>query len=253
MFKDGTDVITTPLHDAIPAARALPLTRRSALLLAGASALVAVSAPALAQIALYADALPPGFAYVRFANTTAEAVTLSPNFGDKLTMGTDGQARLTPYQVVEKVAERTLSAEFASGAVKGSATLPLTPGSFHTVLVSRKGTGFETKIIVDTTEYNQLRARLAFYNATADCANAALLLEPKNQAIFTGVAPGSMKARSVNPVESAKVQATCGTAKPPVVDMGELGPGGLYSMWLMAPSGTPVAFMARDTIAPYQR
>ena len=229
------------------------LTRRRALLLAGAAALTAVAAPALAQIALYADALPPGFAYVRFANTTMDAVTLSPNFADKLTMGTDGQARLTPYQVVEKVAERTLSAEFASGTAKGNADLKLTPGSFHTILISRKGSGFDLKTIVDTTEYNQLRARLAFYNATADCANAALLLEPKSQSIFSGVPPGAMKARSVNPIESAKVQATCGTAKPPVVDLGELGPGGLYSVWLMAPAGAPVAFMARDTIAPYQR
>ncbi len=206
--------------------------------------------PAAAQVMLYENSLPPGFAYVRFASTLPAAVELHPSFGDTLKLGADGATRVSPYQVVENVATRTLLAGIGGETI----AFVLKPASYNTVILTRDTAGaLQQHVLSDQTIPNQTRARLAFYNATPDCTAAGLALEPKNQPVFANVPPGSMGARTVNPVASAKVHASCGGVALPGLDLGELGAGGQYTVWVMAPSGKPMAFLARDTITPYLR
>ncbi len=214
-----------------------------------AAALAAASTPALAQIALYEGRLPDGFAYVRFVNTTATALDLAPDFTDPITVGTDGPKRISQYHVVEAVAGKTLSV--ASGG--GKASFKLQPGKFHTFLITQPGPLLAGTLMVDVTQYNQLRSKLSFYNATTDCAQAGLLLEPSGQSVFKSVASLSMQTRSINPVDEAKVHATCGPTKLAAIDLGELNAGGLYTVWLVNEGGKPTTFLAQDSIAPYQK
>jgi len=203
-----------------------------------------------AQISLYEGRLPEGFAFVRFANTTADAMDLAPAFTDPVKLGTEAGARISQYRVVENVTGKSLGVANKEG---GHLDLRLTPGKFHTFLITAGGAGLAGKLVTDVTEYNQLKSKLSFYNAAPSCTAASLLLEPTNQAVFKDVETAAMRTRSINPVTEAKVRATCGTAKIPTLDLGELNAGALYSVWLMAPSGMPAIFLAQDFIAPYQR
>lgn len=216
----------------------------------GLAAAVAFALPATAQVALYEGRLPDGFAFVRFANASAQPVDLAPGFTDPVKLGTDGASRISTYRVVEAVAGKTFAATDPEG---GKLAFQLTPGKFHTFLVTDAGAKLAGTLVTDVTDYNQLRAKMSFYNAAPACPAASLLLEPANQAIFKAVGPASMRTRSINPVDEAKVHATCGPASVPSLDLGELHAGALYSVWLMAPAGTPVTFVAQDFIAPYQR
>lgn len=218
-------------------------------LAAGAAMSGLTATPALAQIALYEGRLPDGFAYVRFVNTTATALDLAPDFTDPIKLGATGASRISPYHVVEAVAGKTLTV--ASGG--GKASFQLKPGQFHTFLITQPGPLLAGTLTVDTTQYNQLRAKLSFYNAVPDCAQATLLLDPSGQSVFKSVAALSMQTRSINPVDEAKVHATCGATAVAPLDLGELSAGGLYTVWLMNEGGKTVTFLAMDSIAPYQK
>jgi hypothetical protein len=114
-------------------------------------------------------------------------------------------------------------------------------------VLARKGGTLVATRLSDALEFNQTRARLAFYNVIPDCADGSLALQGSSQAVFTGVAPNTAKARTVNP-SAAQVVAACGGKPAPVLDLGLLEAGGQYSVWLMAPAGTPVTLLARDRI-----
>ena len=221
----------------------------------GTAAFLGSSAgPAAAQVMLYENRIPDGFAYVRFANTLSDAVTVKPaGFGDVVTLGKGEADRVSAYYTVEKVAGRKLEVDLADGAV-GRAAFELKPAAFHTVLIGREGTGGTAKVVADQSEINQNRARLAFYNAVPGCASAALQAEPGNASVFNGIAPGTMRGRSVNPSPDVHVKASCGSgASSTSLDLGRLEAGGQYSVWLMAPAGAPIAFRSENMIAPYLR
>ena len=198
-----------------------------------------VASPAMAQQFLYDPEPPAGSAFLRFVNAGPAALTLRPDFDVARTM--TPEARVSPYVVVERVAGRAL-------AVDGTA-ITLAPGSFNTLIATPAG----LRLVVDQAEFNQLRARLAFYNATADCADATLVLAPGGQAVFQGLAPGEGRSRAVNPA-AARLRASCaageaaGTAAvAPEFALEGLVAGGMYSIWLMRPAGPPLGFMTRDT------
>lgn len=209
--------------------------------------------PASAQPMLYENRLPEGTAYVRFVNTLPEGGTVTPAFADAVTLGKSGGDRVGPYMVVEK-ADRALTAEVKLGAVQKPITFTLQPGKWHTLLLQPGASGeVATTLVTDEVGYNQLRARLSFFNAAPGCKQAALALEPGGQGVFNGVGTGTMRVRSVNAVASQRVRADCDGRKAAPLDLGRLDAGGLYSLWLVAPNGTPETFLARDLIAPYRR
>ncbi|CAH2602380.1 ABC transporter permease [Rhodovastum atsumiense] len=211
--------------------------------------------PARAQHQVYDPLPPPGSAYLRFVNGLGDAVALRPDFLPAQTLGTAPEQRVSAYQVVEKVAGRTLGLRMQQGGQDSEARLTVAPGSFVTVILEASGEasgrGIDAVPVVDRTEFNQSRARLTFYNATPGCAAATLALDPDGPAVFQDVAPGSARSRSVNPV-SARLKAGCDGQAAPAFALEGLEAGGMYSVWLMRPGEAPTAFLTRDATARWR-
>lgn len=206
---------------------------------------------ARAQTSLYPDRLPDGYAYIRFVNTSSEPVTVKPvGFGEAVSLGTEGAARVSAYRVVENVAGRKMEVDMTSGGRDGRGAFTVEPGSFDTVLVEP---GLDLATVKDEAEISQTRARLAFYNAAPGCVAAGLQLDPGGRTVFAGVAPASMRGRAVSPTAKARLRATCPSGQAVSLDLGELNAGGQYSMWLMEPAGRRISFMSVNAIAPYLR
>ncbi len=221
--------------------------------LAGLALCLALPLAAQAQQVLYEPLPPPGSAYVRFVNALGAEVTVKPDFLPPATLGTAPAQRVGAYSAVERVAGRALAVEAAAGGATARATLRAEVGSFLTVVLRpAPAGGLAITPVVDQADFNQLRARLSFYNATPDCAAAGLALAPEGPAVFTEVAAGGVKQRSVNPVQ-ARLRASCTGLTAPEFALEGLEAGGMYSIWLMTPGGTPLAFMSRDTTRPWRR
>lgn len=201
--------------------------RRGALGLALAAP---VAAPA--QQFLYDPEPPAGSAFLRFVHAGPGTLILRPDFDVVRTM--TAEARVSPYVVVERVGGRSL-------ALDGQ-RITLAAGSFNTLIVTPAG----QRLVTDQAEFNQLRARLTFYNATADCADATLALAPGGQQVFQSLAPGEGRSRAVNPA-AARLRASCAGAEAPEFALEGLVAGGMYSIWLMRPAGDVLGFMTRDT------
>ncbi len=211
--------------------------------------------PAWAQAQVYEPAPPPGSAFVRIVNTLPSEIALRPDFLPPQRLGVAlPHQRVTAYNVVENAAGRSLRLEVTEGTRRATATLTAAPGSFVTVLVHR-GAGGNPAItpLAENTDFNRARARIAFYNTLPDCPAAGLVLLPGGQAVFAEVPALQGRARSVNPV-AAQVRATCGARVAPDFALQGLEAGGMYSVWLMpGPGAAPLAFVLRDSTAPFRR
>ena len=226
-----------------------PRTQALRLGLLVGSTLMAAAGAVRAQPMLYEQRLPDGFAFVRLASTLPGTAVVRPDFGEPVTLGEAGADRVSPYFVAEDVAGRPVKFQVTLGGTTTEVQAEVKGGGLNTVLLQREGDRVVAAAIADQGEYNQTRARVTFYNAVSGCPDGALMLDPSGQSVFTGVAPGSGRTRSLNPAQ-AVVRASCGTQRTPPVDLGRLQAGGLYSVWMMAPAGQPVAFLVQDRIAP---
>ena len=218
---------------------------------------LALAAPgaARAQGQVYEPAPPPGSAYLRIMNTLPAEVAVRSEVLPPLRLGVAlPHQRVTAYHVVESVAGRAFRLEVSEGARRGTGTVTLAPGSFVTVLVHRGAGGVPAiTALVEDTDFNRARARIAFYNALPDCPAAGLALLPGGQAVFSGVPALESRARSVNPVQ-AQVRAGCGDRAAPEFGLHGLEAGGMYSIWLLpGPGAAPLAFLLRDSTAPFRR
>lgn len=166
-------------------------------------------------------------------------------------LGTEPARRVSAYAVQQNVADAPISLAFSAGAARGEATLRLEPGSFNTLIVTADGAMLRASAGVDQAQFNQVRARLSFYNAMAGCGAAGLALEPDGQAVFNDVAAGTGRMRAVNPV-TAQVRVTCGAARSAPFPLSGMEAGGKYSVWLIAPRGQPVGFVTRDATTPWR-
>ncbi|SHI90266.1 hypothetical protein SAMN02745194_01322 [Roseomonas rosea] len=212
-------------------------------------ALAAGSGAAIAQPMLYEQRLPEGFAFVRIANGLPDSAVVRPDFGDAVTLGEGGADRVSPYYVAEDVARRPVKFQVTLGGATSEVQAPVAGGGLNTILLQREGDRVVATSITDKADYNQTRARVTFYNAVPGCAGGALALDPSGQSVFSGIAPNTGSTRSLNPTQ-AVVRASCATQRAAPLDLGRLQPGGLYSVWLMAPAGQPVSFIVHDRIAP---
>ncbi len=211
-------------------------------------ALLASAVGARAQIPLYAQRLPEGTVYIRLANALPDAASVQTDFAGKVELGADGADRISPYFVAGSAGGKTVSMQVTGGGKSATATFEPKSGTFITVVLHPKSDGVTAAIVTDKPEYNQLKARLTFYNATGDCA-AGSLAEQGGRPVFGNLPPDSVQARSINPV-AATVTAACGGGKASPLPLGQLEAGGLYSVWMMHPAGPLTAFVAHDTIAP---
>ncbi len=210
--------------------------------------LLGLAVRAQAQPLLYAQRLPEGTVYVRLVNALPAAASVQTDFAGKVELGADGANRLSPYFVAGNAGGKTVSMQVSEGGKTATAKFEPKSGTFITVVLHPDPSGVSAAIVTDKPEYNQLRARLSFYNATSDCA-AGSLSEQVGRPVFNNMPPDSGQARSINPV-TATVTAACGGGKAPPLSLGQLEAGGLYSVWMMRPSGQLLSFVAHDTIAP---
>jgi hypothetical protein len=212
------------------------------------AALAGFAGAAAAQPLLYAQRLPAGTVYMRLVNALPGAISIGTDFAGKVELGADGAARVSPYFVSTTDGGKTVELQVSEGGKTATADYQPKSGSFVTIVLHRAGDKVTAALIADKPEYNQLRARLAFYNATADCP-AGVLTEASGPTIFSNLAPDAVAARGINPV-AAKVVAGCAAGKAPTLDLGKLEAGGLYTVWMMRPEGTLQSFVAHDLIAP---
>ena len=210
-----------------------------------------------AQVPLYAQSLPEGTVYIRLVNALPAAATVQTDFAGKVKLGADGAARVSPYYVAGKAGGKSVALQVTMTGAGRTATARFVPpnGKFVTVVLHQSSDGVTAAEITDRPEYNQLRARLSFYNATTGCTTGSLA-DASGKPIFNATPPDSAQARSINPV-AAKVIASCAAGNAPPLDLGKLEAGGLYSVWMMQPDGPPgtgalTVFVAHDTIAPPQ-
>ncbi len=214
---------------------------------------LSITGQALGQEALYGAQPPPGSAFVRFANATGTLVEMRPPFLAASALGTDGANRVSAYGVVATVAGRSLALTINAGGHSAQTNLKVAPDSFTTVLVREASPGqFTATAVTDGAEFNQARARLSFYNASPACPDASLTLAPAGSSIFTDVAPGAVKTRSVNPVKAA-VRASCTGQTAEDAMLNDMEVGGSYSVWLMLPGGKPAVFITRDKTLPFAK
>ena len=222
--------------------------RPPSLLAFAAWALLGLFGTARAQILLYAQRLPEGTVYIRLASALPGAASVQTDFAGKVELGANGADRISPYFVAGSAGGKTVSMQVTEGAKTVTTSFQPKSGTFITVVLHPKGDGVTAAIVTDKPEYNQLRARLTFYNATDDCP-AGSLAEQVGRPVFTNVPPDGVQARSINPV-AATVTAACGGGKATPLNLGQLDAGGLYSVWMMHLSGSLATFVAHDTIAP---
>ena len=223
--------------------------RAAALALLAAAAL---AAPALAQESLYGPQPPRDSAWLRVVNALPAEASVQADSKPPQALGTARQQRIGAYTVVEAVENRAVKLSARTAGRSATLDLPLKPGTYTTALLSAGPDGAPVlHAWTDTSEFNQLRARLSFYNAVPGCPGAALTMEG-GAAIMKDVAPNTAAMRSVNPVATT-LQAGCpGGASAPVALEG-MEAGGLYSVWLMPDGQGVTAFLARDTITAWQR
>jgi hypothetical protein len=209
-------------------------------------------APAHAQDALYGKQPPHGSAFVRLVNALPAAVTITTDFQAEAHLGTSPTDRVAPYTVVERAAERTLTITAKQGARTGRLNYKAPADGYVTLAVEADPGGNITIMpIVDQAEFNQTRARLAFYNLAPGCASATLGLDPSGPAVFQGLPNGSTKSRTVNPVQ-ATVRATCSASAGPTLALAGMELGASYSIWLMQPGADMTLFLTPDVSARYK-
>lgn len=211
-------------------------------------ALAVAPAAASAQPMLYAQRLPEGTVYVRLANGLAGAASIETGFAGQVSLGGDGGSRISPYFVAGESGGKPATLQVTTDGQTRPARFTPPTGSFVTVVLHPAEDGIQAAVITDKPEYNQLKARLSFYNATPDCGGGALN-EASGRPVFSAVAANAGQSRSINPV-AATVTAACASGKAPPLDLGRLEAGGQYSVWLMRLPGGLTAFLAHDTIAP---
>jgi hypothetical protein len=206
-----------------------------------------LAGPAFAQPMLYEQRLPEGTGFVRLVNATGGQITVKPDYDEATTLGTNGAERVSPFYVSEGIAGRPVRLQVTAGGRTVPVDVRLQGSALNIVVIRGSGERIGADAFQVRQLYEQQRAVLAFVNAVPDCPNGTVALAG-GQAVIQGVAPMSAQNRAVAPA-AAVLRASCGNQAAPNLDLGRLQAGGLYSVWLMAPEGQPVSFVARDTIA----
>ena len=206
-----------------------------------------LAASAHAQPMLYVQSLPEGTVYIRLANALPRTASVATDFAGRVELGTDGAARISPYYVAGQVAGKPVALQVKQDGTTSTAVFQPASGGFITVVLHPDGAGVRAAVIADRPEYNQLKARLSFYNAAADCPAASLA--ERGRPVFSAVPADAAAARSVNPA-AATVTASCAANAAPPLPLGQLEAGGLYTVWMMQQAGRLTTFMAHDLIAP---
>jgi alginate O-acetyltransferase complex protein AlgF len=204
----------------------------------GLCVLIAAAATSGARAAegrLYPSGPPNGVAYLRFANLTAQPVKVA-SAAATLRLGIDEASRVGEYDPV------TPGNELTGSVVAGGKTAPikltLAQNELLTVFVTTGADGAPviTPVGDTPTDFNAQKAALALYNVDKACGAATLEAGGGHTAVISGVAPGKVGRRLVNPVNVA-LSVACSGASGVAAKVGQMDAGERYSIVLYAGAG----------------
>ena len=208
--------------------------------------LVAAAGLAKAQSPATARALPKATVHLRFANALPDPARVQTGFAGTIALGAAGADRVSSYVTDPALVAGAIALHIQSRALQATVGLTVAPGGFVTVVLQPAGASVVAVSITDYPQHDPRRARLSFYNATADCPIGSLV-QASGEPVFTEVPVDGVAARSISPMQ-ATVVAGCAAGQAPQLELGELPAGSLTSVWLMRPAGSLVAFALHDMI-----
>ncbi|HYM71649.1 MAG TPA: alginate O-acetyltransferase AlgF [Stellaceae bacterium] len=213
-----------------------------------AVALAAVAAAVAAEGRLYPSGPPNGVAYLRFVNLASqEATIVSP--AAKIAIPVDDAHRIREFDPVPPNSKLTGTVQLGSAST--TIDLTLKPNEFVTVAVSSGTDGLTLTVFREVpSDFNALKSSLGLFNLDRNCADAELVAGDSHQAVVTGVAPGAIGRRMVNPVK-VELAAACGDPTKAVpAKLGALVAGDRYSIFVLASATGRQVVAQRDEQAP---
>jgi len=232
--------------------RAMPFRARHLIRFAAAGVLCMAAKAAVADEALYPSGPPNGVAYLRFANMTPQAVTIT-SASAKITLPANAEERVRRYDPVNPGTELTGTVQ--QGEHTAEIKLTLTQNEFATVAITQSTDGklSATPLRETPSDFNASKSSLALYNLDPSCSDARLLAGDPNTVVISGIAPDKVGRRAVNPVDVA-LSAACPDNNAMPAKPGALAAGERYSVFLFAEGGRGRQVLAlHDETAPFRR
>lgn len=214
--------------------RASPYVRRW--LTAGLAVMVAAGWPgnarAAQEAALYVTGPSRASGYVRFVNTSVYRVQVAiPSSGQSLKLAPADDERISPFYPVP--ADENQRARIQVREASAPLVLNVTAEEFVTVTIHADAS---YSVMRESPEdFNALKARVAFFNASTQCPAATLRVRQTGAPVFREISPGKAAYRLVNPVR-ADLDVTCGDggqASVDTLDFGALAAAKRYSVFLI--------------------
>lgn len=201
----------------------------AALLSGTALPLVAQAEGAFAQ--LYAPRPPAGSSFVRLLNPGESIIKVKLANGPEQEIGP--KQRATSYAIVKGDQDIDIAIDG-----KPASKIRVWPDTFNTLVPT--GDKAQPYQVLDDSNGNQdaLKAEIRVYNFAKDCAAGSLAVANNGPALFSDVAPGTSKARAINPV-TASLTASCGQASSTAWALPQLQPGDHYSLFLTGSAQAP--------------
>ncbi|WP_416194859.1 cell division protein FtsQ [Pseudomonas sp. CCC3.1] len=208
---------------------------------------LACSAFATAAPALYATGPAEDAAFIRFVNASPAPleVIAQPGQAPLLLETAEPVSLLFPVD-----SSKSIKGTLVSGEHKLPIDLKIEPSEFVTVFAVPDGAGIQQAVVREPdTDFNALKASLAFFNVDASCADAGLLAAGRNAELFKSVPVNTAQRRLINPV-TLSVQLVCANANVGApVDLGELKANERYSVMLVPSANGPRLLHATDTLS----
>lgn len=216
------------------------------LLLAGVLGVGVLPAQA-ADIKLYETGPAEDSSFVRFVAASADPVDLTA-------AGSQAKIVLTPASPATGFfpirANSDIKGTFNAKGARSDVSLKVKPGEFASVVVQGDSKGLTQTIVrEEPDDFNALKVSVGLFNTDKRCANAALQVAGRTTLLVDAVAPGTVKRRSVNPVNIG-VRLMCdGKPAGEPLPLGQLQAGERYSVFAVPDGqGTRIIF-ANDAVA----
>ena len=200
-----------------------------------------------AEIPLYPTGPSADSSFVRFINATDVPLELTAA-GSQARIKLDGTQPATSFYPVAAKAE--IKGRFTSTDAQTDVSVRVKPGEFVSVIALSDGAKLKQLVVgEEPDDFNALKASLAFVNASAGCAKAALQVVGRTVMLFEQVAPEKLMRRSINPVKIS-VQLLCdGQPAGTALDLGDLVAGERYSVFAVPWAKSSRIFLASDSVS----
>jgi len=194
--------------------------------------LAGTSAVRSAEPQLYPTGPKNGAAYIRFVNTAGGPLSITSRLA-RIDLPAGDSRRATEFRAV--VPGDDLAASLQVGGRTKMVDLVLARNELVTVVIGGVASGGPEAVIFreTPTDFNALKVSIALYNADKHCPNGQLVARKQNTLVISGIRPGALGRRSINPVNvgiSGNCGDTPGTQLP--VNLGELEAGERYSVFI---------------------